>query len=86
VIEDEIVREVRAAPEAFAASHGYDIGAMVAALRALDGADDRPVARLEPRRPASAAQPASTEPGPRPLGPVSPASGAPPLTETWPVR
>lgn len=47
--EDEVVREVRAAREAFAASHGYDIRAMTAALRTLDGADSREVVRLAPR-------------------------------------
>ena len=47
--EDEVVREVRAAREAFAAAHGYDIPAMVAALRELDTADDREVVRLAPR-------------------------------------
>jgi hypothetical protein len=47
--EDEVVREVRAAREAFAASHGYDVKSMVAALRALDDADARAVVRFAPR-------------------------------------
>ena len=34
-MEDEVVKEVRAAREAFAASHGYDIDAIMAALREL---------------------------------------------------
>lgn len=47
--EDEVVREVRAAREAFAASHGYDIRAIVAALRELGAATGREVVRLSPR-------------------------------------
>jgi hypothetical protein len=47
--EDEVVREVRAAREVFAASHEYDVQAMVAALRALDDAGGRAVVRFAPR-------------------------------------
>ena len=47
--EDEVVREVRAAREAFAASHGYDIRAMVAALHELGVASGREVVRFAPR-------------------------------------
>jgi hypothetical protein len=60
MIEDEIVREVRAAREAFAATHGFDIRTMVAALQAFDAGDDRRVVRLEPRRVAALAQPPSS--------------------------
>ena len=49
MIEDEVVREVRAAREAFAASHGYDIRAMVAALHELGIASGRDVVRFAPR-------------------------------------
>jgi hypothetical protein len=49
MIEDEVVREVRAAREAFAASHGYDIRAMVAALHELGVASGRPLVRFAPR-------------------------------------
>ena len=49
MIEGEVVREVRAAREAFAASHGYDIRAMVAALREMDLASGWEVVRLPPR-------------------------------------
>ncbi len=35
MMEDEVVKEVRAARDAFAASHGYDIDAIMAALREL---------------------------------------------------
>jgi hypothetical protein len=47
--EDEVVREVRAAREAFAASHGYDIRAMVAALHELGIASGREMVRFAPR-------------------------------------
>lgn len=47
--EDEVVREVRAAREAFAASHGYDIRAMVAALHELGVASGRELVRFAPR-------------------------------------
>lgn len=49
MIEDEVVREVRAAREAFAAAHNYDIRAMVAALHELAVASGREVVRLAPR-------------------------------------
>jgi hypothetical protein len=49
MIEDEVVREVRAAREAFAASHGYDIRAMVAALHELGVASGRELVRFAPR-------------------------------------
>ena len=49
MIQDEIVREVRAAREAFAASHGYDIRAMVAALHDLGIASGREVVWFAPR-------------------------------------
>ncbi len=47
--ENEVVREVRAAREAFAASHGYDIWAMVAALREVAIASGREVVQFAPR-------------------------------------
>jgi hypothetical protein len=47
--EDEVVREVRAARDAFAASHEYDIRAMVAALHELGLASGREVVQLAPR-------------------------------------
>ena len=39
--EDPIVAEVRAAREAFAAKHNYNIDAMVAALKARENEDGR---------------------------------------------
>lgn len=65
MIEDEIVRQVRTAREAFAASHGYDIHAMVAALHELGVASGRELVRLAPRpaiiRPIPSAPPTSGE-------------------------
>ncbi len=49
MIEDEVVREVRAAREAFAASHGFDIRKMVAALHELGVASGRELVRFAPR-------------------------------------
>ncbi len=64
--EDEVVREVRSVREAFAASHGYDIRTMVAALHELGLASGREVVRLAPR-PAVKAGP---ETGPDPAQPT----------------
>jgi hypothetical protein len=47
--EDDILREIRAVREAFAAEHNYDVRAMVAALRAEDLAAGREVVTLPPR-------------------------------------
>ena len=69
MIEDEIVREVRAAREAFAASHGYDIRAMVAALHELGIASGRELVRFAPR-------PAMTVPQ-KPTGAAIPAPEIP---------
>jgi hypothetical protein len=61
MIEDEVVREVRAAREVFAAAHGFDIARMVAALHELGIASGREVVRFAPRpailRPTQPRQP-----------------------------
>ena len=49
---DDVLQEVRAAREAFAKLHGYDVRAMVAALRQLNAEGDWPVVRL-PARPST---------------------------------
>jgi S1-C subfamily serine protease len=49
--EDSVLQEVRAAREAYARLHGYDVRAMVADLRERDDRGDWPVVRLAPRRP-----------------------------------
>ncbi len=51
MVEDDVLREVRAAREAYARLHNYDVRAMVADLRARDLAGDWPVVRHPPRRP-----------------------------------
>ncbi len=53
MIDDDVIREVRAAREAFGQKHGYNIRAMVADLQAQDAAGDWPVVSLPPRRPLS---------------------------------
>jgi hypothetical protein len=63
MIEDDVLQEVRAAREAYARSFGYDLGAIVADLRARDLAGDWPVVRHPPRRPTPATAPPVT-PGP----------------------
>ena len=50
--EDSVLQEARAAREAYARSHGYDVWAMVADLRERDDCGDWPVVRLVPRRSA----------------------------------
>lgn len=51
MFEDTVLQEVRAARDAYARSHGYDVRAMVADLRERDDRGDWPVVRLAPRRP-----------------------------------
>lgn len=59
MIEDDVLREVRAAREAYSRTHGYDVQAMVADLRAQDEAGDWPVVRRSPRRPSPIGEPAA---------------------------
>jgi hypothetical protein len=59
--EDSVLQEVRAAREAYARSHGYDVRAMVADLRERDDRGDWPVVRLVPRR---SAVPGASQSGP----------------------
>jgi hypothetical protein len=77
--EDEVVREVRAAREAFAASHGYDIRAMVAALREAGIASGREMVRLAPR-PAQRPNQTSQQ-----IGAATPLPGTSSLTEAAPA-
>jgi hypothetical protein len=55
--EDDVLREVRAAREAYARLHNFDVRAMVADLRARDLAGDWPVVRRVPRRPVAVEPP-----------------------------
>ena len=57
--EDSVLQEVRAAREAYARSHGYDVRAMVADLRERDDRGDWPVVRLVARRPVVPGDPQS---------------------------
>jgi hypothetical protein len=81
MIEDEIVRGVRATREAFAAAHGYDIRAMVAALHEYGMASGRRVVRLDPRRPTTTGGKATGGSNPEPTDSVAPSCSQPPLTE-----
>ena len=51
MIEDDVVREVRAAREEYCRQFGFDLGAIVRDLREQERAGDRQVVRLPPRRP-----------------------------------
>jgi len=53
MIEDDVIRGVRAAREAFGQLHGFNIRAMVADLQAQDSAGDWPVVSLPARPPNS---------------------------------
>jgi hypothetical protein len=67
MVEDDVLREVRAARDAYARSHNYDVRAMVADLRSRDLAGDWLVVRRPPRHPrAVAVAPAAPEPTPQP--------------------
>ena len=75
MIEDEVVREVRAAREAFAASHGFDIRKMVAALHELGVASGRELVQFAPRPPFAV-----------PNQPLPPGGTALPVSETSQVE
>lgn len=64
--EDDVLREVRAAREAYAQAHNFDVRAMVADLRARDAAGDWPVVRRTPRRPCAGSLPAPAIPSETP--------------------
>jgi hypothetical protein len=54
MIEDDVIRGVRAAREEYARLHGYNIRAMVADLQAKDAVGDWPVVSRPARRPRRA--------------------------------
>jgi hypothetical protein len=58
MLEDDVLREVRAVREAFAQAHNYDVRAMVADLRARNAAGGWPIVRRPRRRPNPALMPA----------------------------
>ncbi len=47
--DDDILQEIRATRDAFAAKHNCDVRAMIAELRSKDATDSRLVVTLEPR-------------------------------------
>lgn len=53
MIQDDVIREVRAAREEYARMHGYSVRAMVADLRAKDLAGGWPVVNRAARRSGS---------------------------------
>ncbi len=57
MIEDDVLREVRAAREAYARLHNFDVRAMAKDLRARDLAGDWQVVSMPPRRPHSVPAP-----------------------------
>jgi hypothetical protein len=63
MVEDDVLQQVRAAREAYAEAHGFDVRAMVADLRARDAAGDWRVVRLPPRRPGPAQEPTAAPNG-----------------------
>jgi hypothetical protein len=71
MIEDDVIRGVRAAREAFGQKHHFNIRAMVADLQAQDLAGDWPVVSLPPRRPPSTRTPNKSL---QPTGAAIPAS------------
>ena len=71
--EDSVLREVRAAREDYARSHGFDVRRILADLQELDRAGGWKVVRLAPRKHQTAGEtsvrtndgPQCREPGPR---------------------
>jgi hypothetical protein len=60
--DGDVIAELRAWRDEFARSHGYDLTAMVAALRELDIAAGARVVRGEPRCPEALLAPGATTP------------------------
>ena len=58
--EIDILADLRAWRDGFAREHGYDLGAIGAALRAMDAAAGSRVVRGEPRKPVATALQVST--------------------------
>lgn len=71
MIDDDVLREVRAAREAYARSHHFDVRAMIADLQARDAAGDWPIVRRAPRPPQPVAPGAN-----RALNPAEQSTGA----------
>lgn len=78
MIEDDVMRGVRAAREEYARLHGYNVRAMVADLQAKNAAGDWLVVSRPARRPRRADLPPQTL---KPTGSGVPASEAAPVAE-----
>ena len=75
MIEDDVVREVRAVREAYARSHNYDVQAMVEDLRASDAVGDWPVVRHPPRPLRTESRKAADVSPNKPMQPTGSAGG-----------
>jgi hypothetical protein len=53
--DDDIIQEIRATRDAFAARHNYDVRSMVAELQAQQAASGIPAVTFPPRRPVPVA-------------------------------
>ena len=62
MIEDEILREIRATRDAFAARFDYNLAAMCEHLRKEQEEGNWPVVRLAPRRPEGRVEPKAVKP------------------------
>jgi len=58
MVDDDVLREVRAVREAYAQMHNFDVRAIVKDLQTRDLAGDWPVVRHPPRRTGAVAVPA----------------------------
>ena len=70
MIEDDIIREIRATREAFAAANGYDVRAMAATLREMDRLGSERVVRLSPK-PVATPPPAAADAPPVEASPAA---------------
>ena len=64
--DGDVLTGLRAWRDAFARSHGYDLGAMATTLRELDKATDTRLARGKPRPPAVVMPMEAATPNPAP--------------------
>ncbi len=60
--EDDVIRDVRAAREAYCRQFGYDLGAIVRDLKQREQSGGRRVVRLTPRRPVRTSRGAAGSP------------------------
>ena len=82
MIEDDVIRGVRAAREEYARLHNFNIRAMVADLQAKDAAGDWPVVSRPARRPCRTEMPNQAL---QPTGAATPVSESSKVTEAAPA-